>query len=97
MLLLPNDDDRREFALGRALLNKDALVRTRSVSVRGRTEPSGATERPVARAPQLGSARLRVGSEHDPSLLPASLEALAQQQAKLRAVLEADLFPACLP
>lgn len=96
MQLLPNDDERREFALGRALLNRDALARTRSVSVRGRTEPSGATERPAPRAPQLGSARLARGIEHDSALLPEALEALAQQQAKLRAVLEADLFPACL-
>ena len=96
MLLLPNDDDRREFALGRALLNKEALARTRSVSVRGRTEPSGATERPAVRAPQVGSARVTRAIEHDPTLLPEALAALAQQQAKLRAVLEADLFPACL-
>jgi len=97
MLLLPNDDDRREFALGRALLNRDPLARTRSVSVRGRTEPSGATARAPGRAPQVGSAPATRAIEHDPTLLPEALQALAQQQARLRAVLEADLFPACLP
>jgi hypothetical protein len=97
MQLFPNDDERREFALGRALLNRDTLARTRNVSVRGRTEPSGAALRAPGRAPQLGSAPAACAIEHDPALLPEALEALAQQQAKLRAMLEADLFPACLP
>lgn len=97
MLLFPNDDERREFALGRALLNKDALARTRNVSVRGRTEPSGAALRAPGRTPPVGFASLTRAVEHDPTLLPDALEALAQQQARLHAVLEAGLFPACLP
>lgn len=98
MLLYPNDDERREFALGRALLKSDALARTRSVSVRGRTEPSGATVRAAARTSPLAPAASPADDiEHDPTLLLESLEALADYQANLRVLQEADLFRACLP